>query len=161
LIFVTVGSQLSFDRLIRLVDDWAGLNPDEQIIVQSGETAFVPRHCRKIPFMENDEWEDLFQRADRIIAHAGMGTILKSLVYGKPLMIAPRRAELGEVCNDHQCATAARFHNERNIWVINDARELAAALADTECGVTCCAAETNPNLDRLLSELKRFAHACD
>lgn len=163
MIFVTVGSQLSFDRLVGLVDEWASLHPDEQVIVQSGETAFVPRHCQAVPFMENDEWEGLFQRADRIISHAGMGTILKSIVYGKPLIIAPRKAELREVCNDHQCATAARFRNEHNIWVINNATELSAALTDTGGGTTCSktVTETNPNLDRLISEVKRFADACD
>lgn len=161
MIFVTVGSQLSFDRLIGFVDGWAGLHPEERVIVQSGKTAFVPRHCQTVPFMESDEWEDLFQRADRIISHAGMGTILKSLAYGKPLIIAPRKAELSEVCNDHQCATAARFRSEKNIWVINDARELATALSDSGNSATCCKMETNPNLDRLLSELKRFADGCD
>ena len=44
-----------------------------------------------------------------IVAHAGMGTILTALEIGKPLLVMPRRAALGEHRNDHQLATARRF----------------------------------------------------
>ncbi len=49
------------------------------------------------------------QAATAIVAHAGMGTILTALEMGKPLLVMPRRAALGEHRNDHQLATASRF----------------------------------------------------
>ena len=59
--------------------------------------------------MSPKECTDRMVAADAIIAHAGMGTILTALEMGKPLLVMPRRAELGEHRNDHQLATAMRF----------------------------------------------------
>ncbi len=48
----------------------------------------------------------IFDDSDLIIAHAGMGIILKSLVSGKPIIIMPRMLNLKEHMTDHQIATA-------------------------------------------------------
>src|SRR5699024_7691195 len=130
LIFVTVGTQLPFERLIRAVDAWAQANRAEDIVVQLGKTRYQPAFCRYQSFVEPQEWEAYFQQADRVVSHAGMGTILKAMDYAKPLMIMPRRAALGEHRNDHQLATAARFRHTAGIQVIESEAELAAGLAE-------------------------------
>ena len=53
-----------------------------------------------------------------------MGTILSALHYGKPLLVMPRRAGLGEQRNDHQLATAARLLEMGKINVAFDEQEL-------------------------------------
>lgn len=109
LIFVTVGTQLPFQRLVKAMDAWAGNHPGKEIFMQTGDTAYQPRHCAFKPYTLPDEWEDRFRRAALLVSHAGMGTILKSLDTGKPLILMPRLAALGEHRNDHQVATATRF----------------------------------------------------
>ena len=63
-----------------------------------------------------------------IVAHAGMGTILTALELGKPLLIMPRRAALGEHRNDHQLATAERFAAVDGVKVAFDETEFALKL---------------------------------
>ena len=65
--------------------------------------------------------------ADAVVAHAGIGTILGALELGKPTVVMPRRAALGEHRNDHQLATARRFSGP-GIAVALDEHELAAEL---------------------------------
>ena len=46
MIFVTVGSQLPFDRLVMTMDEWAGLNKETKVVVQMGKTDFIAKHCQ-------------------------------------------------------------------------------------------------------------------
>ena len=65
---------------------------------------------------------------DRIISHAGMGTILSALMYGKPILVMPKRASLGEHRSEHQVATARRMHELGNVNVAFDEAELRVRL---------------------------------
>lgn len=130
MIFVTVGTQLPFDRLISAVDEWAGAVPGAEVFAQVGPTALEPRHIAYRNFIPPAECHRLMLDADAIVAHAGMGTILTALELGKPLLIVPRRASLGEHRNEHQLATARRFAELGRVPVCFDERELGAALED-------------------------------
>jgi UDP-N-acetylglucosamine transferase subunit ALG13 len=127
-IFVTVGTQLGFDRLIRTVDDWAGAGRGRDVFAQTGESAYRPRHIEHAAFVDPEECRRVMERADAIVAHAGMGTILGALELGRPLVVMPRMAALGEHRNDHQLATARRLSELGRITVAADERELARAL---------------------------------
>ena len=157
MIFVTVGTQLPFERLVKGVDEWARKHSEEEVYVQSGETEYRPTHCKCVPFTSPQQWEELFQRATRVVSHAGMGTLLKSLDYGKPLIIMPRIAMLGEHRNDHQLATAKRFAHFANITVVHDEFQLAAAL---NCAAPNSSTDgnNNKNLRALISDVRRFIH---
>ena len=63
-----------------------------------------------------------------IVAHAGMGSILTALEYGKPILVMPRRGDLRETRNDHQIATAKRFRELGKVAVAFDEVELAREL---------------------------------
>jgi UDP-N-acetylglucosamine transferase subunit ALG13 len=119
LIFVTVGTQLPFDRLVQAMDAWAGAPPGKEIFIQTGGTAYQPRHCAFKPYTRPDEWEDYFRRAALVVSHAGMGTILKSLDTGKPLILMPRLTALGEHRNDHRGNNGA-VPGFPNVRVISD-----------------------------------------
>jgi UDP-N-acetylglucosamine transferase subunit ALG13 len=108
-IFVTVGTQVAFDRLITAVDEWAGAAVGREVFAQIGPTRLRPRHIEYAPFVSPQECTERMLAAKAIVAHAGMGTILTALEMGKPLLVMPRRAALGEHRNDHQLATAHRF----------------------------------------------------
>lgn len=112
MIFVTVGAQMPFDRLIGWVDAWAARSGRSDVVAQIGPSALAPRHLRAAQFLEPPEFRRLMQQADAIVSHAGMGTILDALALGRPLLVVPRLGRLAETRNDHQVATARRFAEE-------------------------------------------------
>ncbi|MCP5020273.1 MAG: hypothetical protein GY930_00720 [bacterium] len=127
-ILVTVGTQVAFDRLVRTVDAWAGDNGISGVFAQIGPSDYEPQSIEFAQFMDPPSFEELFIKADVVIAHAGMGTILKALELGKPVLIMPRRASLGEQRNEHQLATAERFKKLGVVRVAADENELLAQL---------------------------------
>lgn len=159
MIFVTVGTQLAFDRLVRAVDEWAADNPDQHIVIQSGESQYTPHNCEARGYVEPSEWEHLFNSAEIIIAHAGMGTILKCLDSQKPLIIMPRLAELGEHRNDHQVATASRFVNKTGVFVVKDKHELYESIKRLLSGKYESPATLSSNIQQLIDELHNFTYA--
>jgi UDP-N-acetylglucosamine transferase subunit ALG13 len=129
-IFVTVGTQLGFDRMIRAVDSWAASNPEESVFAQIGPGAYRPQHMEYAPFVDPEECRERMLEADAVVAHAGMGTIIGALELGKPLLVMPRRAALGEHRNDHQIATARRFGDLGRVTVAGDEQDLQNRLND-------------------------------
>lgn len=129
MIFVTVGSQLPFDRLIIAVDEWAK-NSDSAVPVfaQIGISTYKPQHIDYCQTMTPDEYQGYLEKADLIISHAGMGTIISALELGKTLLLMPRLASHSEHRNDHQLATLKHFSHFANIVSVKDETELAATL---------------------------------
>jgi len=117
MIFITVGTQLPFDRLIKAVDAWAALHPEVEVFAQIGPSELKPAHIESVPFIAPDEADRRFRAADLIVSHAGMGSIITALKYKKPILILPRMAGLGEHRNDHQMATAKWLGVRRGITV--------------------------------------------
>lgn len=132
MIFLTVGTQLPFDRLVRAVDDWAGAAPGREVFAQIGPTRLRPRHIEYAQFVSPEECAERTRAATAIVAHAGMGTILTALETGKRLVVMPRRASLGEHRNDHQLATVHRFAELGSVEVALDESELALKLDDLD-----------------------------
>jgi len=128
MIFVTVGAQMPFDRLVKTVDDWVGETGREDVFAQIGPTGVEPNHIQWTRFLNSEEFFEKFESADVIVAHAGMGTILSALQKKKPILVMPRRADLRETRNDHQVATANKLHELGNVEVAFDENELAAKL---------------------------------
>ncbi|MBV5329112.1 MAG: hypothetical protein JZU65_16040 [Chlorobium sp.] len=127
MIFVTVGEQLPFDRLINAVDEWASVS-GEEVYAQIGNSRLTPKTIKYKKNLDPLEFNESFLAADIIIAHAGMGTIITALELGKPLLVVPRQARFGEHRNDHQLATAKRFLEQGCISVAFDIPELIEKL---------------------------------
>lgn len=127
-IFVTVGTDLPFNRLVRVVDEWAGANGRTDVFAQIGETDWQPAHIGWSKFIQPPEFTRRFAEADVVVAHAGMGTILSALQFEKPILVMPRRARLGEQRNEHQLATARRLSELGKVNVAMDEAELRAML---------------------------------
>jgi UDP-N-acetylglucosamine transferase subunit ALG13 len=127
-IFVTVGSQEPFDRLIRAVDDWARLRARSDVFAQIASSSFCPQHIKFTHFIEPSEFNRVMQETRLIVAHAGMGSIISALELGKPIVVMPRRADFRETRNDHQVATAERFGAQGRIIVADDELDLPAKL---------------------------------
>lgn len=130
MIFVTVGTQLPFDRLIDTVDNWCSQS-SVKVFAQIGPSSKSYQNVTHKPFLEPIEFDQYFNDADLIIAHAGMGSILTALTYGKPLIIMPRKASLGEHRNDHQIGTARQFSSRPGITVAWNETQLVDLLTNS------------------------------
>ena len=128
MIFVTVGGQLPFDRLVRAVDDWAREHGRDDVFAQIGASENPPTHVQWERFLSPPEFKAKAREADVIVAHAGMGSILTALELGKPIVVMPRRAHLGEHRNDHQSATVSHLNDGVDIAIAADEEELAGFL---------------------------------
>ena len=128
MIFVTVGAQMPFDRLVKTVDQWAGSRRRDDVFAQIGPTDYCPSSIQWTKFMEPEEFRRRFEAARVIVAHAGTGSIITALQVGKPILIMPRRASLRETRNDHQVATAEQFRRFGSVAVAWDEKELIARL---------------------------------
>jgi UDP-N-acetylglucosamine transferase subunit ALG13 len=128
MIFVAVGTQLPFDRMVRTIDDWAGSHGQSDVFGQIGPSTYKPRHMEWREFIAAPEFRRRVAEAEVVIAHAGMGSIITALELGKPILVMPRRAALGEHRNDHQVATARQFLAQGRIQVAFDEQELLRRL---------------------------------
>ena len=128
MIFVTVGSQEPFDRLIDAVDEWARLRARGDVFAQIASSKLQPGHIKFTQFVEPSEFTRIMKEARLIVAHAGMGSIISALELGKPIVVMPRRADFRETRNDHQVATAERFGAQNGIIVASDEQDLPAKL---------------------------------
>lgn len=128
MIFVTVGTDMPFDRLVRVVDEWAHSAGRHDVFAQIGETDWRPAHIAWSKFLQPPEFAQRFSEAEVVVAHAGMGTILSALQWEKPLLVMPRRASLGEQRNEHQLATARRLSELGKVNVAMDETELRTML---------------------------------
>ncbi|MFQ9315429.1 PssE/Cps14G family polysaccharide biosynthesis glycosyltransferase [uncultured Dysgonomonas sp.] len=131
MIFVTVGTQIPFDRLIETIDEIAG-TINETFIVQTLGNNYQPQHFKTVDFIEPDEFDKIMQKARLIISHAGIGSILSAIEYQKPIIIFPRLASFGEHRNDHQIATAMAINEKGYAYVAYDKKQLKELLFSKE-----------------------------
>jgi len=118
MIFLTVGTQFPFDRLVRVLDDLAGRNGfRSQIFAQIGNTSYEPKNFKAVSSIEKESFDKYVQDAEAIIGHAGIGTIAMALAQNKPLLVMPRLKKYGEVVSDHQLAIAREFEKLEHILV--------------------------------------------
>lgn len=157
MIFVTVGTQLPFDRLMQAVDSWAQAHPDVRVFAQIGPGEYKPQHMEWSAFVTPAEFDEYYAQARAVVAHAGMGTILTALQMAKPLLVLPRKADLGEHRNDHQVATARRFDAMGKVAVAFDESELPDkldALLESQASEKI-GAEASPGL---IAAVRGFIH---
>ena len=156
MIFVTVGTQLPFDRLIKAVDQWAARNNRSDVFAQIGpENAYRPRHIQWAHFVAAPECRRWVERADLVVSHAGMGTIISALELGKPLIVMPRRCDLHEHRNDHQSATVARLGARASVKVALDSDSLEKSL-DELANLKTTQPITRSASPQLLHAIRRF-----
>lgn len=125
MIFLTVGTQFPFDRLVKAVDD-ACIEHSfaEEIVAQVCCSSYKPKNFETAQSLEKSLFDNYISQASGIISHAGMGTITIALEHNKPLLVMPRLKKYGEVVNDHQVAISRKFEKLGHILVAYTADEL-------------------------------------
>ena len=101
MIFVAVGTQFSFDRLIQYMDAWAKDN-EETVFAQIGDGTYEPENMQFERFLDGDRYNALINDATVFVSHAGMGNIISAREHQTPILVINRQYELGEHRNNHQ-----------------------------------------------------------
>jgi UDP-N-acetylglucosamine transferase subunit ALG13 len=127
-IFVTVGTQLPFDRLVKAVDDWVAGNGEAAAFAQIGSSAYKPTHMEWAEYLPADIFRRKLEAASLVVSHAGVGNLLLALQAHKPILMMPRRSQFNETRNDHQLATARWLRQMPGVTVADDTDELIEAL---------------------------------
>jgi UDP-N-acetylglucosamine transferase subunit ALG13 len=109
-IFVTVGTQLPFERMVATVDAWAARqSPAPNILAQVGDGRTDYMSLRCVHSLDGESYQTAVSEARLIVAHAGTGSILTALDHGVPVIVMPRDHLRGEHRDDHQQQTARQL----------------------------------------------------
>jgi UDP-N-acetylglucosamine transferase subunit ALG13 len=128
MIFLTVGTQFPFDRLVRTVDEVCENGFREEIFAQIGDTSYKPRNFQSVASLSKNMFDKYLKGASGVISHAGMGVIIMALDNKKPLLAMPRLKKYGEVVNDHQVDIARKFEKLGHILSVYSMEELPEKL---------------------------------
>lgn len=123
-IYVSVGSMMPFERLVRAMDGFAAQRPDLDVLIQIGRGKTEPVHARFVRLMPPGDYRAMVAGCRLFVAHAGMGSIITAIEAGKPLLMLPRRQALGEHNTEHQLATAQNIGNRPGLHVAIDEADL-------------------------------------
>ena len=126
MILVMLGTQNnSFHRLLEEIDDLInkGIINDE-VVVQAGHTKYKSKNMKIFSLIPLEELEELIEKADLIITHGGVGSIISSLKKGKKVIAVPRLHEYQEHVNNHQKEIVETFDKKGYIIGIQDVKEL-------------------------------------
>lgn len=129
MIFLTVGSEFHFDRLVMAIDRLiADSVLTEDVIAQIGHGGYEPRHMQWVPTMTRSVYAQHVLNSSGVVSHAGMGTVIECIHAEKPLLVMPRLKRHGEHVNDHQVGTARMFDERGSVLVAYDTSELPVKL---------------------------------
>ncbi len=157
MIFVSVGSMMPFDRLIRAVDEWAAAHPGTPVLAQIGNGKFEPAHARFVRLMPPGEYRAAVAEAVLFVAHAGMGSIITAIEAAKPLLMLPRLQTLGEHNTDHQLATIKNVGNRPGLHHVEREDALGAAIDALLTAGSEAPAPISPFAsEELLGNVRRF-----
>ena len=159
MIFVTVGTQLPFERLIKAMDEWAEAHPDTDIFAQVGDTEYVPKNMKYAAKLTPREYAEAFAKSKIVVSHAGMGTIISGLENAKPMILMPRLKAFGEHRNDHQLGTARKFCHYSQISIVNSSEELKIEISNSLREVVEDMNGASPASYKLIEKLKEFVNA--
>lgn len=156
MIFATVGTQLPFPRFIAALDRIAGKRGLD-IFAQTCDPAARVEHIRASAHLDPASFDKHIHEADRIVGHAGIGTILSARKHTKPLILYPRLASLGEHRNEHQLATVRSLVGRVGIYVAYTDEELEDLL--TRPDLAPLRAEDSEARNALIARLSGFIAA--
>lgn len=127
MIFVTLGtSDYPFTRLLKQIDDLIENNIVKNITVQCGNEDYQPKNFTIIKNLDKKEFNEYLKKAEVVITHGGVGTIIDCIKMEKKVIAFPRKAEYGEAKNNHQEQIINNLKNTGSILTgeINDLAKL-------------------------------------
>ena len=125
MIFSALGTCLPFPRLLRKIDELAGVMKEE-FLVQTGQTQLPVHHCRTFDYAPS--LLEYFKQARLVIVHAGLGVQIELMRMQKPFIVVPRQKRFHEHFDDHQLETCEILAKKYGIKYILNVDELTVDL---------------------------------
>lgn len=134
MILVTLGTQdKEFPRLIQAVEKQIELgNIKEEVIVQAGSTKYESDKMKIVDYIPIKEFSNLLEKANFIITHAGVGSIIEGIKNNKKVIVVARKKEYGEHVNNHQEQILENFGEQGYIIPVYNLEDLYSALQKIE-----------------------------
>ena len=131
MILVLLGTQNnSFHRLLEEIEKLIEKKViKDEVIVQSGYTKYESNNMTIFGLIPKQELEQYQNKADVIITHGGVGSIISSIKKGKKVIAVPRIHEYNEHVNNHQKEIVKLFNEKGYIIGINEVEKLEEALS--------------------------------
>lgn len=130
MILVLLGTQNNnFNRLLEKLEYCIkNKKIQEEVIVQAGYTKFQSNYMKIFDLIPLEELLQLQDKANIIITHGGVGSIVSSIKKGKKVIAVPRLHKYGEHVNDHQIEIVNMFGKQKYIIACNDINKLEECL---------------------------------
>ncbi len=94
MILVTIGTNdAPYEPLFEDMDRYAA-ETGEEVVIQKAHSPFEAEHCECFDFKPDEEFSGYYDRADLIVCHAGIGTIMNGLRRNIPMVLVPRETVL-------------------------------------------------------------------
>lgn len=134
MVLVLLGTQNnSFHRLLEEIQrNIENGNIKNSVIVQEGYTKFSSKDMTIYNQIPMEEMKKLINKADLIITHGGVGSIITSIEQGKKVIAVPRLKEYNEHVNNHQLDIVKSFDEMGYIIGVTDVSQLGDALKRIE-----------------------------
>ena len=103
MIFVILGTQkFQLNRLLKTLDQYVekGLIKD-RIVAQIGYSDYLPKRYEYVEFLNKEEFDAMIQKADVVISHSGVGSIISALNAKKPVIVYPRLAKFFQILDSY------------------------------------------------------------
>lgn len=120
MIFVAIGTTY-FSALVRAMDELSVSLP-EDVVVQIGRSAYVPKHCEYFRFVSS--LFPYYERASLVISHGGLGIVTEVLNYGRPLVAV----EDPDQPDRHQREILGEWEREGHLIWCKDMEQLPEAI---------------------------------
>lgn len=132
MIFVTVGThEQSFNRLVKYMDEYKKNNIDEDIIIQTGFSTYIPQYCTWEKIFPYKDMLNYISEARIVITHGGPSSFILALQVGKIPIVVPRQKQFNEHVNNHQVEFAlAVAKRQKNIIEVEDINKLEQTIKD-------------------------------
>lgn len=130
MILVLLGTQdNSFHRLLDKIQEMVDKKViTEKVIVQAGRTKYESKDMEIYSLMSEDKLKELMEKANLVITHGGVGSIVMALKMGKKVIAVPRLSAFGEHINDHQIQIIDSFDKQGFLIGLTEVGEMENAL---------------------------------
>lgn len=134
MILVTLGTQdKPFTRLLKTIDkEIKNGNIKDKVMVQAGNTKYESSNMEIFDFKSNDELKDLISKADIVITHGGVATIIESIQKDKKIIAIARLKKYGEHVNDHQLQIIEAFKNDGYLLELKNVKDLVDVIKEAK-----------------------------
>ena len=153
-VLVTIGSMVEkkFTRLFQIIDELCeeGILDGKNIVAQVGFDNYNSKFYKCFDMIADEEFKNIINECDLVIAHAGTGTVISSIKRGKKVIIFPRMAQYDEHYDDHQLELAELFTKQGYVLQARNKEELKKCILGLDDFTPVPFVSNNENMNKLV-----------